>query len=603
MRSVVLYATGVGILLLALPHEGYNKATYVSENALTPGAATDTFGRDAAEVALLLGWTYVNGTAEAAGAAAARIAALGWDLVVEEQGGVNGTNVYGVLRAPRGDGTESLMLSAPWSMADGRSNTAGVALLLALAAHFTASNFWAKDVIVLLYDGPAGMHRWLEEYHGVCLTSPSFNGGSNWKCRYLNSYCCIAASCLDSKFVRAGAIQASLNLELGPDVSKISGLGISPEGTSSRLPNLDLLNTFVRLAQLHHVPLYMHEAPVLVDPLWKTALLPLVGGDVSAHVEALQILAVMMWNQATGLSSVSNGAVHKYKIDAFTVRAPSHQVYVNSIPPVHIARAIEGTVRSCNNLLEHFHQSFFFYLLPSPWRYVSIGLYMPAFIALVAPLALTAIALWIEAGNQADPAVPLVPPIALIEHTPRIRALPASKLAFTQTPRPVLDLAIPLLSTWAAPIPIGLYPTMTSELSRILCMLAPMALLAYGFVPLLVGSKQHHAVYRAIVLAVTSALLCGVAGVNFSLGVLLALGVTPLLLLVGLPHRSTLFAWGIQVLAIALLFGVGPVYLAVGVLAIPFKQLADGGALLVPAYVVVYLPALIASAFLSFCTN
>lgn len=38
---------------------------------------------------------------------------------------------------------------------------------------------------------------------------------------------------------------------------------------------------------------------------------------------------------------------------------------------------VESTFRSLNNLLEHFHQSFFFYLLLKPNRYVSIGDYMP----------------------------------------------------------------------------------------------------------------------------------------------------------------------------------------------------------------------------------
>ena len=42
--------------------------------------------------------------------------------------------------------------------------------------------------------------------------------------------------------------------------------------------------------------------------------------------------------------------------------------------------------RSLNNLLERFHQSFFFYLLPATDRYVSIGLYMPPFGLLALPI-------------------------------------------------------------------------------------------------------------------------------------------------------------------------------------------------------------------------
>ena len=35
--------------------------------------------------------------------------------------------------------------------------------------------------------------------------------------------------------------------------------------------------------------------------------------------------------------------------------------------------------RKLNNLLERLHQSYFFYLMPSLTRFVSIGYYMPAF--------------------------------------------------------------------------------------------------------------------------------------------------------------------------------------------------------------------------------
>merc|ERR1712150_195864 len=61
-------------------------------------------------------------------------------------------------------------------------------------------------------------------------------------------------------------------------------------------------------------------------------------------------------------------------------------------------RVMEGVVRSMNNLLERFHQSFFSYLLPETGRYVSIGLYMPPFGLIVAPILIKAIAMWIGYG-------------------------------------------------------------------------------------------------------------------------------------------------------------------------------------------------------------
>lgn len=51
-------------------------------------------------------------------------------------------------------------------------------------------------------------------------------------------------------------------------------------------------------------------------------------------------------------------------------------------------RTLEGMFRKLNNLLERLHQSYFLYLLPSLSRFVSIGIYMPAFGFLILVLVL-----------------------------------------------------------------------------------------------------------------------------------------------------------------------------------------------------------------------
>lgn len=63
-------------------------------------------------------------------------------------------------------------------------------------------------------------------------------------------------------------------------------------------------------------------------------------------------------------------------------------------------RLVEGVIRSVNNLLEKFHQSFFLYLMTSPSRFVSVGIYMIAFALLVAPLPLVAAALFSDATKS-----------------------------------------------------------------------------------------------------------------------------------------------------------------------------------------------------------
>lgn len=67
-------------------------------------------------------------------------------------------------------------------------------------------------------------------------------------------------------------------------------------------------------------------------------------------------------------------------------------------------RVIESLCRSLNNLLEHLHQSFFFYFILSPTgntlgepgRFVSIGTYLPAAMVLAASFTITAITLWMQ---------------------------------------------------------------------------------------------------------------------------------------------------------------------------------------------------------------
>ena len=67
---------------------------------------------------------------------------------------------------------------------------------------------------------------------------------------------------------------------------------------------------------------------------------------------------------------------------------------------------IESLCRSLNNLLEHLHQSFFFYFLLSPTgatlgepgRFVSIGTYLPAAMVMAASFSITAITIWMQSS-------------------------------------------------------------------------------------------------------------------------------------------------------------------------------------------------------------
>lgn len=58
---------------------------------------------------------------------------------------VRGTNVYGILRAPRAPRTEALVLSAPCS--EGNNNNQAVGLLLGLAQYFRSKHTTITNIL------------------------------------------------------------------------------------------------------------------------------------------------------------------------------------------------------------------------------------------------------------------------------------------------------------------------------------------------------------------------------------------------------------------------------------------------------------------------
>ncbi|KAG1714998.1 Glycosylphosphatidylinositol anchor attachment 1 protein [Nymphon striatum] len=104
---------------------------------------------------------------------------------------------------------------------------------------------------------------------------------------------------------------------------------------------------------------------------------------------SMNTLLLMVMKQASGRPSSGHGLFHRYAIQSLTIETndrPSQKY--SSISYNTVGRVIEGVFRSLNNLLEKFHQSFFFYLLPSIHRYISIGMYMPPFALIAIPILL-----------------------------------------------------------------------------------------------------------------------------------------------------------------------------------------------------------------------
>ncbi|XP_064599152.1 glycosylphosphatidylinositol anchor attachment 1 protein-like [Liolophura sinensis] len=368
---------------LALGYQPFNAGTYFSENALLPGIVDADYYHQAdfhsnfKELEKELEsdkrkvpkeWLY------------RKFQSLGLDVYIQNfsiryplsllpEGQVlPGENVYAILRAPRASSTEAVVLSSlfrplasPYS-----KTTAGIALMLALANNFRKHTYWAKDIIfVVTEQEQVGMQAWLDGYHG-----------------FRHSEYIMA----DDLKGRGGAIQAAINLEIAND--KNTHLNIKIEGLNGQLPNLDLVNLVVKLCRREGIRPTLHKRDDHRRP-----------ESQAGFTHTLKTMFAMMWSQATGMASGNHGLFHRYNIEALTLegfRKKNHEARDLST----LAQVVEGTFRSLNNLLERFHQSFFFYILPSTNRYVSIGLYMPPLALMVLPCLIKAVALWILVGQR-----------------------------------------------------------------------------------------------------------------------------------------------------------------------------------------------------------
>lgn len=67
-----------------------------------------------------------------------------------------------------------------------------------------------------------------------------------------------------------------------------------------------------------------------------------------------------------------------------------------------LLKIVEGISRSLNNLLERFHQSFFFYVIISSDRFISIGDYMPSIGLMAGSLLIKSFLLWLKTGSTSD---------------------------------------------------------------------------------------------------------------------------------------------------------------------------------------------------------
>ncbi|KAI0336516.1 Gaa1-domain-containing protein [Cubamyces sp. BRFM 1775] len=392
---LLLFTVGY-LWLLVIPSSRLGQGTYIDENALQPGQVNTNWNwgevhhadrileeleqlrdRNASsdEVA-----QYAVSEFEKYGIPA-RTQRYSYDTV---GGTINGTNAYAVLQSPRASGTEAIVISASWlsrmGEGDGTLNLRGVSTLLALASFLKNYSLWAKDLVFVMSDGYLdGMQAWITTYHGEAQP--------NLKAEPLT--------------LQSGVIWTALNIDY-PGHS-FSHLGLFFEGLNGRLPNQDLMNSVSLIAR------YTVGVPVLVydhiDPREdrnQPSLLPSWLPEPVKQNAELQEYASRARNvyrhmnyQVRGAASGVHGLLHQFRIDAITLFA----VPATGPHGFHaLGRVLESSLRTCNNLLERLHASFFFYLLVGPGTFMKIGSYLPSAILVGTAMLFTGLGEWVGAG-------------------------------------------------------------------------------------------------------------------------------------------------------------------------------------------------------------
>lgn len=186
--------------------------------------------------------------------------------------------------------------------------------------------------------------------------------------------------------LKSGAIQGVVVVDY-PSVQSFESLHIVYDGINGQLPNLDLINTAVRIAS------GQMGIRTTLQEMWQ---------HDDKYADRLRTMLRGMMNQGLGHASGAHSSFIPYHIDAITLQAYGEGRHDETT----LGRTVESLLRSLNNLLEHFHQSFFFYLLMANRRFVSIGTYLPSAMLIAVNFTFAAIGLWIEAGRAKEKPIP-----------------------------------------------------------------------------------------------------------------------------------------------------------------------------------------------------
>lgn len=216
-------------------------------------------------------------------------------------------------------------------------------------------SLWSKDIIILITpDSKSGTQAWVDAYHDMHPAS------------------------VQSLPLKSGALQGALVFEY-PFDHRFESIHIVYDGVNGQLPNLDLFNTAVS---------------VIHGQMGNSATLQKMYEHSDSYKMRLKTMLRGMINQGLGNAAGAHSSFIPYHIDAITIQTIGNGWQ----DEMALGRIVESLVRSLNNLLEHFHQSFFFYILMQANRFVSIGTYLPSAMLIAGNFTIMAVALWMKSG-------------------------------------------------------------------------------------------------------------------------------------------------------------------------------------------------------------
>lgn len=246
---------------------------------------------------------------------------------------------------------------------DGVVNNSGVALVLTLARYFKRWSLWSKDIIFLISgDSTTGPQAWVDAYH---------DGHDE---RYV-----------ESLKIKSGALQGAVAVDYpaGPWGHRYDKLHIVYDGTNGQLPNLDLFNTAVQVASSQM------GIGAAIQRMWE---------HNDSYKDRLQTMLRGILAQGMGHATGPHSSFIPYHVDAITLVTVGDGWH----DEMSLGKTVESLFRSLNNLLEHLHQSFFFYILLQANRFVSIGTYLPSAMLIALNFSIAAIALWVKSGRSTE---------------------------------------------------------------------------------------------------------------------------------------------------------------------------------------------------------